>query len=81
MSTTRTILLVEDEAAITEPLAEALAREGWDTDVAPSGCGRPRAGRLALQPDLVLLDVMLPDGSGFDVCREIRQTSGCRSSC
>jgi two-component system response regulator RegX3 len=70
----RTILMVEDERSITEPLSEALAREGFDTEVAGTAA---RALELAKQaePDLVLLDVMLPDGSGYDVCRELRADS------
>jgi two-component system, OmpR family, response regulator RegX3 len=70
----RTILLVEDEVSITEPLAAALEREGFDTRVAGTvGDALEQAGQL--QPDLVLLDVMLPDGSGYDVCRELRRSS------
>ena len=70
----RTILLVEDETSITEPLAEALGREGFDTQVAGTVAeSLELAGRV--DPDLVLLDVMLPDGSGFDVCRELRKRS------
>jgi two-component system response regulator RegX3 len=70
----RTILLVEDEVSITEPLAAALEREGFDTRVAgTAGDALEQAGQL--QPDLVLLDVMLPDGSGYDVCRELRRSS------
>jgi len=66
--------MVEDETSITEPLSEALEREGFATEVA-------RTAREALQiaersqPDLVLLDVMLPDGSGYDVCRSLRERS------
>ncbi len=70
----RTILMVEDEAAITEPLADALAREGWDSAVAGTAAhGLDLAEQL--RPELVLLDVMLPDGSGYDVCRELRRRS------
>src|SRR5918999_41974 len=70
----RTILMVEDEESITVPLSEALAREGFDTQVAGTVA---EALELAatVDPDLVLLDVMLPDGSGYDVCRELRRTS------
>jgi DNA-binding response OmpR family regulator len=70
----RTVLMVEDETSITEPLSEALEREGFATEVA-------RTAREALevaersQPHLVLLDVMLPDGSGYDVCRSLRERS------
>ena len=72
--TKRTILLIEDEEAISEPLAAALAREGFDTMVAGTA-----AKGLELfdtrTPDLVLLDVMLPDGDGRDLLRRIRETS------
>jgi two-component system response regulator RegX3 len=70
----RTILMVEDEESITEPLAEALAREGFDTEVAGT-VAEALEKAAAVDPDLVLLDVMLPDGSGYDVCRELRQKS------
>src|SRR4051812_50211497 len=63
----RTILMVEDEQSITEPLSEALAREGFDTQVTGTAAGALElAGRV--EPPLVPLDVMLPDGSGHDVC-------------
>jgi DNA-binding response OmpR family regulator len=70
----RMILLVEDEQSITEPLAAALEREGFVAEVAGTVAGALEAAARR-QPDLVLLDVMLPDGSGFDVCRELRQSS------
>ncbi len=70
----RRILLVEDEESITTPLAEALSREGFDTSVAGTAqAALQLAGEV--RPDLVLLDVMLPDGSGFDVARELRRDS------
>ena len=68
------ILLVEDEAAISEPLAESLGREGFDAEVAPTLAGAREAFRRQ-PPDLVLLDVMLPDGDGRDLAREIRKDS------
>jgi two-component system response regulator RegX3 len=70
----RTILLVEDERSITEPLAAALGREGFEAEVATTVAEALERAR-AVDPDLVLLDVMLPDGSGFDVCRELRRES------
>jgi two-component system response regulator RegX3 len=70
----RRILLVEDEESITAPLSEALAREGFDTSIAGSAASA-LASAADTRPDLVLLDVMLPDGSGFDVARELRRTS------
>jgi two-component system, OmpR family, response regulator RegX3 len=70
----RTILLVEDEASIIEPLGEALRMEGFAMQMAGTAAAAlEAAGRL--EPDLILLDVGLPDGSGFDVCREIRRES------
>ena len=68
------VLVVEDESAIAEPLAEHLAREGFDPEVA----GTLEAARDAFErqtPDMVLLDVMLPDGDGRDLCRDIRRSS------
>jgi two-component system response regulator RegX3 len=70
----RTILLVEDEPAIVEPLVESLEREGFALQVAGTVAGALEAV-TRLRPDLVLLDLMLPDGSGFDVCREVRRQS------
>ena len=67
-----TILLVEDEQAITEPLAEALEREGFEPAVASTAAEALERARSA-SPDLVLLDIGLPDGSGLDVCRELRR--------
>ena len=72
--TKRTILLIEDEDAISEPLAAALAREGFDTLVAGTAA-RGLELFAARTPDLVLLDVMLPDGDGRDLLRRIRETS------
>jgi DNA-binding response OmpR family regulator len=69
----RTVLLIEDEEAITAPLSEALTREGFALETAGTiGDGLRIARELA--PSLVLLDVMLPDGSGFDALRELRAT-------
>jgi len=68
------ILVVEDEAAISEPLAENLEREGFAPEVAAT----LEAARDSYQrqvPDLILLDVMLPDGDGRDLAREIRKGS------
>jgi two-component system response regulator RegX3 len=65
------ILIVEDEESISEPLASALEREGYETDVAPTAETAMDALRTR-QPDLVLLDVMLPDGDGREVLRDIR---------
>ena len=68
------ILLVEDEPAISEPLAESLGREGFEAVVASTLAGAREAFRHQ-PPDLILLDVMLPDGDGRDLAREIRKDS------
>jgi two-component system response regulator RegX3 len=68
------ILVVEDEQAISEPLAESLQREGFDPEVAPTlAVAREACDRQI--PDLILLDVMLPDGDGRDLARDIRKLS------
>jgi DNA-binding response OmpR family regulator len=67
----RMVLLVEDEATITVPLTEALAREGFRTETAGTLAAGLDVARRE-RPDLVLLDVMLPDGSGFELLRELR---------
>ena len=72
--TRRRILLIEDEESITEPLAAALERDGFDVVLAASAAAGLEAFRTR-SPDLVLLDVMLPDGDGRDVLREIRAAS------
>ncbi len=68
------VIVVEDEVAIADPLGEHLSREGFDPAVAGT---LEEARDLLLQtpPDMILLDVMLPDGDGRDLCREIRRTS------
>ena len=68
------ILIVEDEPAIADTLLYALKTEGF----APEWCSTGRAGLAALAAKpfaLVVLDVGLPDGSGFDVCKQIRAQS------
>jgi two-component system, OmpR family, response regulator RegX3 len=70
----RTILLVEDEESITTPLAEALERDGFQAQIAHTASDALEQARKH-RPDLVLLDLMLPDGSGLDVCRELRASS------
>ncbi len=68
------VLVVEDEPTISEPLAEHLAREGFDAEVAGTIEEATKAWRTTT-PDLILLDVMLPDGDGRDLCRLIRTES------
>jgi len=69
-----TILLVEDDPIISETLRYNLEREGYAVINAPDGVvGLERARRD--QPDMVILDVMLPRLDGFSVCRILRQES------
>ena len=71
---TTTILVVEDEESFVEALTVGLKREGFRVRVARDGAEALDLFDL-VQPDLVLLDVMLPRISGLDVCREIRTRS------
>ena len=68
------ILLVEDEASLSEPLAYLLTKEGFDVTVADSGTTAMEIFNRT-GADLVLLDLMLPGISGTEVCRQIRMTS------
>jgi DNA-binding response OmpR family regulator len=68
------ILLVEDEESISEPFSRALAREGFEPVVARTAADALKMAAL-VDPELVLLDLMLPDGDGRDVCRELRRRS------
>ena len=68
------ILLVEDERSIAEPFARMLGREGFVATVAATAAGALEAFDRE-QPDLVLLDLNLPDGDGRDVARELRSRS------
>lgn len=74
MSSSFTVLVVEDEDSFVEALTVGLGREGFRVQVAKDGA---QALDLfdAVDPDLVLLDVMLPKVSGIDVCRELRSRS------
>ena len=68
------ILVVEDEKAIADILEFNLGREGYDTMAAYDGAeGLHKA--LTESPDLILLDVMLPEMDGFEVCRRVRAQS------
>jgi two-component system, OmpR family, response regulator RegX3 len=68
------VTVIEDEPSISDPLRSALEREGYAVSVEATGNGGLESVR-ANRPDIVLLDLMLPDLDGRDVCRAIRQTS------
>ena len=72
--TETTVLVVEDEDSFVEALSIGLRREGFRVQIARDGA---QALDLfdAVNPDLVLLDVMLPRVSGIDVCRQLRKRS------
>jgi DNA-binding response OmpR family regulator len=65
------VLLVEDEVNIIEAIRFLLTREGWQVMTHETGSGALEAIR-SLKPDLVMLDVMLPGKSGFDILEELR---------
>lgn len=65
------ILVVEDDDGIAEPLCQGLAREGFETERVSTGA----AALAARAPDLVLLDLGLPDMDGYEVCRSLRARS------
>ncbi len=64
------VLLAEDDPAISEPLARALRREGYEVDVRSDGLTALEAGRD--DPDLLVLDLGLPELDGLEVCRRLR---------
>ena len=67
----RRVLVVEDEDNIALALDFLMTREGYDHDrVADGDAALPKI--RAMRPDLVVLDVMLPGVSGYDICREVR---------
>jgi DNA-binding response OmpR family regulator len=68
------ILVVEDEDSISQPFAEALRRAGFEAIVTGTAAGALELASDA-EPDLVILDLSLPDGDGRDVCRELRRRS------
>ena len=65
------MLVVEDEDAIAEPLVEGLEREGFEVERVARG----EDALAAPEPDVVLLDLRLPDVDGFTVCRRLRERS------
>ncbi|MEQ9259873.1 MAG: response regulator [Roseovarius sp.] len=65
------VVLIEDERNIIEAISFILSRDGWEVKTHSNGHDAMETLR-ARQPDLVILDVMLPGKSGFDILQEIR---------
>src|SRR3954451_6963989 len=68
------IAIVEDEAELASLIEYNLGRHGYEAQILDGGRGTLRALEQA-RPDLILLDVMLPDIDGFELCRQIRQSA------
>jgi two-component system alkaline phosphatase synthesis response regulator PhoP len=71
---TRTVLVVEDEASLASTLSYNLRKNGFNVITAGDGVDGLQAARRA-QPDLIVLDLMLPRMDGLDVCRRVRAES------
>jgi two-component system OmpR family response regulator len=65
------VLVIDDESTLTELLSMALRLEGWDVQTAGDGLAAVRAAR-GFAPDVVVLDMMLPDMDGLEVLRKLR---------
>ena len=65
------MLVVDDEATIRDLLSGSLRLAGFEVVTAASGAEAVRAAASS-RPDLILLDVMMPDGDGFEVARRLR---------
>lgn len=74
----RRVLLIEDEPNIIEAIRFILSRDGWRVDTHADG----ETAMDAIQrraPDLIILDVMLPNRSGYDILQELRRTAATSS--
>ena len=69
------VLLIEDEPNIIEAVRFILSRDGWRVDTHSNGATAVETVR-ARRPDIVILDVMLPNRSGYDILRELRADPG-----
>lgn len=76
---TARILIADDEANIVVSLEYMMRREGYEVSVARDGTQALEAIRRE-QPDLVLLDAMMPGMSGFDVCQAVRAIDALRNT-
>ena len=72
------VLVVEDERDVAELIRYNLSREGYDVVVAGSGGDAIKQAR-EVQPDVVLLDIMVPQVNGWEVCRRLKQDAETRA--
>ena len=77
--TDKSVLLIEDEPNIIEAIRFILSRDGWRVDTHSDGSNALDAIR-SRAPDLVILDVMLPNKSGYDILIELRETDEFRET-
>lgn len=70
----KSILLIEDDLSLINGLSFAIKKQGYEVEVAQTSLEADAVWAEG-KYDLIILDVSLPDGSGFDICKRIRQTS------
>ncbi len=68
------ILIIEDDLSLINGLSFVIKKQGYELDIARTSCETEKIWHHG-KYDLVILDVSLPDGSGFDICEKIRKTS------
>ena len=71
VSSKKTILLVDDDPLATQALAMLLATRGYEVDIAHAG--REVFEKITGTIDLILLDLVLPDSGGFEICRKLKE--------
>ena len=76
MRTTSTVLIIDDEPIARAGLEALLAGEGYRLECATNGM-EGLAMAAGLVPDVILLDIMMPDMDGYEVCRQLRDTPSC----
>ena len=72
------VLLIEDEPNILEAISFILSRDGWTVHTHEDG-ETAMQKVIGFPPDMIILDVMLPGRSGFDILRELRETEATRN--
>jgi DNA-binding response OmpR family regulator len=71
------ILIVEDEAFISDIYKTSLSKAGFEVDAVING-DKAVEEAVAFQPDLIILDIILPGKNGFDVLRSLKQNEACK---